>query len=164
MLGRLILGVVKAALVLGALGAAFVFGLGQASVSPFLAYAAAGIGALAIALIGGKALWKPGALLEAALRTVVGVAVSFGLLWAAIKVVPLDPSLLARLGAATTEPISIAYLAFVVVPLALLFELDDTPAPEEAPKLRVAAARGDDASLDADEEATSRPSTVAKKR
>lgn len=165
MLGRLVLGLLKATLVLGALGAAFVLGLGQASVAPWLAYAGAAAGALAIALIGGKALWRPGALLEASLRTIVGLAVSFGLLWAALKLVKLDPSLLARLGAATTEPVSIAYLAFVVVPLALLFELDNTPAPDDAPRLRVAARAGDaDLDDDAEAAAASRPSTTAKRR
>ncbi len=167
MLGRLVLGLVKAALVLGALGAAFVMGLGQASVAPWLAYVGAAAGALAIALVGGKALWKPGALLEAALRTVIGVAVSFGLLWAALRFVHLEPSLLARVGGATAEPVSIAYLAFVVVPLALLFELDNTPAPAEAPRLRVAATRdADDLELDDEAEvaAASRRAGTSKKR
>ncbi|MCC6645773.1 MAG: hypothetical protein IT374_09405 [Polyangiaceae bacterium] len=165
MLGRLILGLLKAAIVLGALGAAFVLGLGQASVAPWLAYAGAAVGALAIALIGGKALWRPGALLEAGLRTLVGVAVSFGLLWAALRYVPLDPALLARLGAATTAPVSIAYLGFVVVPLALLFELDDTPAKDEPEKLRVASARAEAAPVDDEEDAAaSRPTTSAKRR
>ena len=162
MLGRLLLGLIKGVLVLGAVGSAFVLGLGQASVSFPVAYAAGAAAAVLMALIGGKALWKQGALLEAALRTVLGVAVSFGLMWASMKYIGIPQSLLGKLGGATVEPVSLAYLGFVVVPLALLFELDNTPAPAEPAKVRLAtSARDDD---DALEEAEARPSALAEKK
>lgn len=149
MAGRALLGLFKGALLGGALVAALVFGLKVSAVGAVLAYVLAVFAGLVTGLVAGKPIWRAGAIVEAGLKAVFGAAAGAGFLWLLLRYVQshLPAALLTMGGATPSGDVSVLLPALAVLPIALLLQLDDTPAPEgaEAPRVRVKAGSGADA-------------------
>lgn len=156
MFGRLVSGIIKGALLGGALAAIVVWGLGLPVWPVLLAYVvAAGAGALT-GVVAGKPIWAEGAKVEVLLKSVVGAIVAVVALFGARKWLPhvsLDLGFLGA-GAGSIGELPAAFLPMVTTALAMLFELDDSgesSTTASGPRRRVMADAEHGAELEADE-------------
>lgn len=125
MLRRLLLGLLKGALVGGVLGALLVFGLGVPVMQAWLAYLAAVVVGALTGLVAGKPIWASGARVEAGLKAAAGAIVA-GVGMIAVRRwlnVNLD---LGALGKGGLGSLSIVSLPLIATVLGLLFEADNT--------------------------------------
>ena len=174
MLKRLLIGILKGVLVGGAVGAGLYFGLQQGSLESAYAYLLYGaVGALT-GIVAGKALWKPGAWIEALLRGVFGIAVGCGLFALAssflrVGALPLPAALFPALPPAEQarflfqQPMAMAPLLATLY--ASLIELDNDGKGDDASSTTVRVARLEDIDVGEDEaEAPARPAARGAKR
>lgn len=157
MFKRLLVGIVKGLVIGGAVGGAIYFGAHLAAFTGVLAYLAYGaLGAITGALAG-KAPWKQGAGIEAALRGVFGIAVGCGLYALAqafLKVGPMPlPEVAPLVGA---QPHSVADQAMFMAPAlsmlyAALIELDNDGKGEDVAPAKVRVTRVEDIDVGEDE-------------
>ena len=151
MIGRLLLGVIKGLLLGGVVLGALVFGLHMSELPLLLAYAAAVLTGALTGLVAGKPIWQKEAKIEAGLKALGGAALGAAVLWAVLRWVPLGPLNAVAIHAhlpTLTAASNVLALPLVAVVLAVLFELDNTPAPKgeepaaslPAKRTRVAAA------------------------
>lgn len=173
MLKRLLIGILKGIVVGGGVGAALYFGLRVGRLDGGLAYLLYGaVGALT-GVVAGKALWKPGAWIEALLRGVFGIAVGCGLYALAsafLGVGAIDlPALTPALGTADL-PVRLVQQPLAMAPLmatlyASLIELDNDGKGEDAASTKVRVARLEDIDIGEDEsEAPAKPAARGAKR
>lgn len=142
MLRRLLLGMLKGALIGGLVGSLWVFVLGIPLVVGILGYVAAILTGVLAALVAGKPIWARGAWIEVLLKSVVAALLGAGVMYAfrswldaTISVGPLGQGLLS-----TLPFIMLPLLATV---LAVFFEVDNTDEPaaerddQQAKRMRV---------------------------
>lgn len=144
MLRRFGIGLIKGLLVGSLVLSALLFGLKMVAVPVWAAYLlAVGIGGLT-GLVAGKPIWQQDARIEAGLKAVAGMVLgAFGLFalnkWAPAGLMApgaLASALPAKAAQAgqvvpALTGVSLAFLPALTMVLGLLFELDNTPAPEE---------------------------------
>lgn len=114
------------------MAALLVFWLGIGSLSGLMAYIAAVVTGLSVALIAGKPIWVRGAWVEVLLKAIAAALLGAGLLFAARSTLDVSASL-GPLGAG-----KLTELPFVILPalgtlLAVFFEIDNTGDDQAAP-------------------------------
>jgi hypothetical protein len=171
MLKRLLIGILKGIVVGGAVGSALYFGAGVGVVEGALAYLLYGLVGALTGVVAGKALWKPGAWIEALLRGVFGIAVGCGLYAlanaflgvGAITLPALTPALATLPSRLVQQPLLVAP-AFAVL-YAALIELDNDGKGDDAGSTKVRVARLEDIDVGEEEaEAPARPASRGAKR
>ena len=160
MLKRLLIGVLKGIVVGGGVGAGLYFGLRVGRLDGALAYLLYGFLGAITGVFAGKALWKPGAWIEALLRGVFGIAVGCGLYALASALLGVGAIDLPALAPALTgadlpnrlvqQPLVLAPMLAVVY--ASLIELDNDGKGEDAAAAKVRVARLEDIDVGEDEE------------
>jgi hypothetical protein len=125
MLRRLLFGLVKGALIGGAVAAALIKGLGVAVFGGVLAYAAAALVGALTGLFAGKPFWAKDARIEVILKAIVGAAVAAAALFALRKWVPAELDL-SSLGAGAVGSLPVVSLPLIATFLSVVFELDNT--------------------------------------
>ncbi len=156
MLKRLLIGILKGIVVGGGVGAGLYFGLHVGRLDGALAYLLYGALGAITGVVAGKALWKPGAWIEALLRGVFGIAVGCGLYALANTFLTLDAITLPLVQGATQaqklfqQPLLMAPMLAVVY--ASLIELDNDGKGEDAASAKVRVARLEDIDVGEDEE------------
>ncbi len=164
MLKRLLIGLVKGAIVGGLLVAGMVQGLGVSVWGSALAYAAVALTGLLVGLIAGKPIWASDAKVEAGLKAVAGAVLASAVLFAARRWVDLHLNL-GALGSGALGDLPVAMLPLIAVTLSILFEIDNTEekpnktSSGSAPRQRLAA--GEEGSS---EELETIPSSVDARR
>ena len=139
MLHRLLLGLLKGALVGGGLGAIVVFGLGLTTLTGFLAYATAITAGVIVALVAGKPIWTKGAWVEVLLKAVAAAPVAAGLVFALGHLLRSTLSL-GSFGNGTPSQLPLVILPLVATLLAIFFEIDNTSDNDTAgPRRRVSS-------------------------
>jgi hypothetical protein len=140
MLSRLLLGMFIG-LALGALVAAAVVTGPQWLVfgAPFFAYALAAGTGMVVGLVAGKPVWAKGGQIEAGLKAVFGALLAAGGMYALRTWVHLDVSLeQIHAGSGPIGELPAASLPLIAAVLGGFFGLDNTPAPDEGKRTRVA--------------------------
>jgi hypothetical protein len=174
MLKRLIIGILKGLILGGGAAVALYLVAHVGSVSGLFGYLLYGALGAITGVVAGKALWKPGAWIEALLRGVFGIAVGCGLY--ALGAVVLTGSaidfsgLLGSLPATSAAASKLYQQPLVMAPLfatlyASLIELDNDGKGDDAASAKVRVARLEDIDLGEDEaEAPARPAAKGAKR
>lgn len=129
MLSRFGIGLIKGALLGAIVTSALLFGVGWASLPVWLAYVLAAVSGALVGLIAGKPIWQKDAKIEAGLKAVAGLLLGLLAMLALRKWVNLPPDLLPK-GQSAVGQVSVASLPIITTVLSMLFELDNTPAPE----------------------------------
>lgn len=173
MLKRLLIGILKGIVVGGAVGAALYFGLHVGRLDGALAYVLYGaLGALT-GVVAGKALWKPGAWIEALLRGVFGIGVGCGLYALAsafLGVGAVDLPALTPALAHGDLPERLVQQPMLMAPMfavlyASLIELDNDGKGDDAASTKVRVARLEDIDVGEDEaDAPAKPAARGAKR
>lgn len=137
MLKRLFAGLVIGIVMGGIVAAALVKGLGVLSFATtgagvFLPYVAALVTGAFVALVAGKPVWAKGAWIEVGLKAFFGSLLAAGGMFALRKwgVTPIDLTRVGA-GAGTLSSLPATSLPLIATVLSVLFELDNTDAPEE---------------------------------
>lgn len=153
MITRLFVGLFKGALFGAALAAAMYFGLHVTTLATPLAYLAAVLAGTLVGLVAGKPIWAEAAKIEAGLKALFGAGLGALVLFAIRKWVHVP--LPATVPGWVDPGGSIALIPAVTTTIAMLFELDNTPAPakEEAAPKRLRAPKARAADLDDDDDA-----------
>jgi hypothetical protein len=131
MLRRFGSGLFKGLLIGGLLAAALVFGAGQAAVPAWAGYLLIVVTGALTGLVAGKPIWQKEARIEAGLKAGAGALLALGGLFAARQWLPAIPAGVIPHGAALAGQTSLAYLPVISTVLALFFDLDNTPTPDE---------------------------------
>jgi hypothetical protein len=141
MLQRLLLGFLKGTLAGAAVGAALVFGVGVSLMSGLVAYPAAIIAGVCVALVAGKPIWVQGAWVEVLLKAIAAALLGMGLTFLVRHYVPGDLAL-GPLGKGPAGSLPLVVLPLLAAVLGTFFELDNTgegdarePARVRAPEL-----------------------------
>ena len=157
MLNRLVVGMIVG-LALGALvAAAVVQGLHWVTFgAPFFAYALAAGTGVVVGLVAGKPVWAKGGQIEAGLKAFFGALLAAGGMYALRTWVHADVSLeVLHAGSGPIGDLPAAALPILAAILGGFFGLDNTPAPAEGARSRVApnvrVAKEDGAADDVDE-------------
>jgi hypothetical protein len=125
MVTRILLGVLKGAVVGGALGALVVFGLSMSVFPAWLAYIAAVVAGALTGLVAGRPIWAKDARIEAGLKSLAGAVIAALGMFAVRQwlTLPLD---LGSVGKGLVGDLPIASLPLITAVLGLLFEVDNT--------------------------------------
>ncbi len=132
MFKRLGLGLLLGLLVGSIVAAVLVKGLGVTVFGAFFAYLFAAVTGVLTGLVAGKPIWAKGGQIEAGLKALVGAGLAALAMFAARKWLTMDldlSSIGAGVGPAGTLPA--ASLPLIAAVLAGLYEVDNTPEPEE---------------------------------
>ena len=144
MFNRLLVGLVKGTVLGGLVAALLVAGLGITSFAGLLGYlAAVGTGAF-IGLVAGKPIWRPGAKVEAGLKSMVGGGVAAVVLLLLRKWLGVDVDLSAYgLGHGSIGDLPVVALPAIGAGIAAFFEIDNTDAMatdvQDGKKARIAS-------------------------
>ncbi len=157
MLKRLLVGVLKGIVVGGGLGALMSIVLHRGPLFGGFAYVFYGLLGAVTGAVAGKALWKPGAWIEALLRGVFGIAVGCGLYALASAFLTLKGIDLTALHPSLTAPDRLVQQPIVLAPMlavvyASLIELDNDGKGDDASTAKVRVARLEDIDVGEDEE------------
>ena len=171
MIGQLLLGVIKGLLLGGVVLGALVYGLHVTELPMVLAYAAAIVTGALTGLVAGKPIWQKEAKIEAGLKALGGAAIGAAVLWAVLRWVPLGAANALAMKAELEHFVAtsnVLALPVVAVVLAVLFELDNTPAPPEQKRVASLAEKrtrvaGAEASADVAEAEEVAPRSRAKR-
>jgi hypothetical protein len=156
MLKRLVVGLILGLVIGGLIG----YGLFQVLptvMGGVLGYAFAAATGVIVGLVAGKPIWAKGGAIEAGLKAFVGALLACGMLFG-LRFLSLKIPALAGFPEAEIGRHPLASLMAISTLLALFYEADNTPEPEEA-KARIAEGGGkariadDDLGLDEEEEA-----------
>ena len=132
MLGRLILGILKGAIIGGIVAAVLVKGLGVTTFGAVLAYVVAVVTGVLTGLLAGKPFWKHGAKIESGLRAGFGALLAAGAMYAIRTWLPFNLDLSQfQAGAGAIGELPAASIPLISAALAMLFDVDNTPGGDD---------------------------------
>jgi tetrahydromethanopterin S-methyltransferase subunit F len=129
MLKRLFAGTIKGIIVGAALALLLVKGLSLTFMPGLIGYLVAAVTGLVVGLVAGRPIWARDAKLEAGLKAVVGAGLAVAALFAFRRWLHFEVDLsLLEAGKGAASELTAASVPLLTTVLAVLFELDNTPA------------------------------------
>lgn len=161
---RFLFGLVKGVLVGAALSFLWMRAFGAAPFAGWLGYVAAVLTGAISGVVAGKPLWAKGALIEAALKGIVGAIVGFAALYGIRRWLPLTLEL-GPVGSGALGLVPTFALPIIATAIGVVFELDNTgAAPVDDKRARIAPPSRATENVDLDELEESHPTSLPLRR